>query len=211
MNFTNYDGLKSAIEKWLMRPDLVEDIPQFIQLAEAMLSRRLRTRQMVLRARIEAKSRYLRLPTGWRKAWNVQRVEDDFPLEYLSPVEMDKMRFKVANNLVPPMEPCTYYSLFGDTIEFLPEPSLANPINMEMLYYAKILPLTDSNPSNWLLLTHPDLYLYGALIHSAPFLREDERVPVWRENFEEALAAANLEDTDSKRSGAPMVMPNRTF
>jgi hypothetical protein len=94
MNFTTYDDLKSTIEKWLMRPDLVDDIPAFIELAEAMLSRRLRTRQMVLRARIEAKSRYLRLPTGWRKAWNVQRVEDDFPLEYLSPVEMDKMRLQ---------------------------------------------------------------------------------------------------------------------
>lgn len=211
MNFDTHAELKATISRWLMRSDLTEEIPSFISLAEAEISRRLRTRQMMTRARIEATSRYVKLPAGWRKAWNVQRVADDYPLEYLAPVEMDKLRHAISQNLVTAPPACSYYSLFGNTIEFLPEPTSADPVNMEMLYYIKIPSLTEETDSNWLLRTHPDLYLYGALMHSAPFLRDDERVGLWKQLFEDALASANIEDVDSKRSGAPMTRPTRSF
>jgi len=99
----------------------------------------------------------------------------------------------------------------GNSMELLPSPSAEDVVDIEILYYANVSPLTDASPTNWLLTEHPDLYLYGALVHTAPFLKEDERVPVWEKMFVEALAEANVEDADARRSGAPMSRPRLGF
>jgi hypothetical protein len=56
---------------------------------------------------------------------------------------------------------------------------------VEILYFRAFEPLTVWKPTNWLLLNAPDLYLYGALTDSAPFIREDERIAVWKSLYEE--------------------------
>lgn len=209
--FKNYQELQDAIAKWLInRTDLVEEIPWFIRTAEASINRKLRTRQMVNRSQVTATTRYLQLPGDWRKAWNIQRVEDHYPLEYLTPAEMDKERYELAKR--PEKMPyASFYSLFGDSIELLPSPTEDDPVAIEMLYYAAIRPLSDEHPENWLLTAHPDIYLYGALIHTAPFLMDDERLAVWEKLFKEALAEANIEDADAKRSGTPLTRPRNSF
>lgn len=210
--FENYSELKDAIAAWLInRTDLVGEIPWFIRMAEASINRKLRTRQMINRSRVTAAARYVKLPSDWRKAWNIQRVTDNFPLMYLSPAEMDKKRHELSESGDTSTDTATYYSFFGETLELLPSPSDGDRVDIEMLYYARVRPLSDANPVNWLISEHPDLYLYGALIHTAPFLKEDERIPVWEKLFKEALAEANAEDADAKRSGAPMTRPKRSF
>ena len=47
-----------------------------------------------------------------------------------------------------------------------------------MVYRANIPPLA-SNGANWLLTLAPDLYLYGALLESAPYIKEDGRIQTW--------------------------------
>lgn len=207
MSLSNYDELQEAIKDWLIRPDLTNQAKTFISLAEATFSRHLRVRQMVNRSRLVIDDRYVPLPMDWDKAWNVQRVEDNTPLQYLSPGEMDKKRTQER-----PSSSCpTHYSLFGDSLELNPSPTVEDPVEIEMIYYAKVPPLTDSRPVNWLLTTHPDIYLYGALVHSAPFLMDDPRLQVWQTLYEKAVASANESDTDARRSGSPMIQPVRTF
>lgn len=198
-----YAELQNAIMEWLIRPDLASRVPTFIRLAEAEASRRLRTRQMVARARIMADNRYVALPSDWRKAWNIQRVADDYPLEYRAPAELDRLRYD-SKERPGKYKPASFYTLFGNSLELAPAPTPEDPVEVEMIYYAKVPMLSDESQSNWLLQAHPDLYLFGALKHTATFLKEDERLPVWAEQFETALAAANAEDTDARRSGAPM-------
>lgn len=214
--FENYSELQDAIAAWLInRTDLVAEIPWFIRMAEASINRKLRTRQMINRSRVTAAARYVKLPSDWRKAWNIQRVSDDYPLEYLAPAEMDKKRHELDKyqdlGQGSPVDTASYYSFFGDTLELLPSPAEDDKVDIEMLYYSRVRPLSDADPVNWLLTEHPDLYLYGALVHTAPFLKEDERIPVWNELFKEALAEANAEDANAKRSGTPMTKPKRSF
>jgi hypothetical protein len=42
-----------------------------------------------------------------------------------------------------------------------------------------------------ILATAPDIYLYGALLEATPYLEHDERIRVWQQKFEEALAEHN--------------------
>jgi hypothetical protein len=48
-------------------------------------------------------------------------------------------------------------------------------------------PVTDSD-TNWLLTQHPDLYLYAALVESAPYLKDDERIALWRAELDRRIA-----------------------
>ncbi len=208
---SNYSDLVQDIKDWLMRDDLASHTPTFIRLAEADFNRQLRTRQMVKRSQVAANDRYLKLPSDWRRAWNIQRASDDFPLTYLTPAEMDKERHRLSVHEITEPDVATYYSLFGDSIELLPAPTAADPVTIEMLYYAKVPALTDQVPENWLIQQHYDIYLYGALIHSAPFLKEDERVPVWKELYNVAIEQANIEDANAKRSGTPLTRPIQSF
>lgn len=52
-----------------------------------------------------------------------------------------------------------------------------------------------------------DLYTYAVLKHSGPFLREDERVPMWVSMFSDALDSVIEEDLWEKRyGGSPLEM-----
>ena len=48
--------------------------------------------------------------------------------------------------------------------------------SVSLTYYAKIPALSVSNPTNWMLTKYPMAYLYGALIHSAPFMMDSARI-----------------------------------
>ena len=73
------------------------------------------------------------------------------------------------------------------------------------VYESKIEPLATAS-NNWILTNHPDVYFYGALIHSAPFLKDDSRLPVWMGLYE---AAASEVDADTTRAQFSGVMRQR--
>ena len=80
-----------------------------------------------------------------------------------------------------------------------------------MVYYAKIASLSDSNTTNWLLAKHPDIYLYGALIQSAPYLKDDERVATWMSLYERMLEDMEKADERALFSGAVIKVRAKAF
>ena len=60
------------------------------------------------------------------------------------------------------------YNITQGEVELFPTPDAT--YNLEMYYYGKIPALTAANPTNAILTNFPDVYLYGSLMHSAPFL-----------------------------------------
>jgi len=63
---------------------------------------------------------------------------------------------------------------------------------LTVLYYAKILPLTEANPTNWLLRDYPDLYLHQVLAILFAKIGDRER---GAENL--AIASALIEQVNS--------------
>jgi len=78
------------------------------------------------------------------------------------------------------------YSVVGAEFQVFRVPD--QPYTATLIYRQRIPALSDSQPVNWLLSANPDAYLYGALLQSAPWLRHDERVPMWTTAFEQILA-----------------------
>jgi hypothetical protein len=105
-------------------------------------------------------------------------------------------------------------NIIGGEIEFSPFP-MPNPNQppgqiqtwpiCEMAYYQRVGLGMDDTDTNNVLLTYPAIYIFGSLIHSAPFLRDDGRAKMWGDMFSSAVAMANAEHERSRSAGGRLV------
>ena len=201
-----YAELKTAIANYLNRSDLTSDIDTFIDNVEAELNRRLRTKDMIKRATATADSQYLTVPTDWIEAINVEITSNDFsPLFQQSIESLDVYRKSNNNSVGQPV----YFAMVDDSIELAPTPD--GEYTLQLTYYAKISALSDSNTSNFVSVSHPDVYLYGALKHASIFLMEDERIPMFTQQFEKALEERRLEQEKASFGKGSLMMRRRTY
>jgi len=193
---------------WLVRGDLVAAIPTFISLCEAEISRRLRVREMISRSDAVVETQYTALPSDFLTMKSLYLKTDPVrQLEFVTNEEMARLK---AERVMPGGGKPLYFTIIGSTIETLPVPS--GSFTGEMIYYGKIAPLSDTTASNWLLASHPDVYLYGALIHSAPYLKDDERGMVWSSLFEKGIEQIKLADEQAQfTSGVLKARTNRSY
>lgn len=174
----NYTELQDAIADWLNRvgsPELAERAPDFIKMAEARFNRKLRVRQNEKRATAILDAGFITLPSDWLEAKAIRLVVDGKPvrLELGTSEQLDQARRDAST--VGTTKPYLY-RFIGNQIEVAPY--VSGEATMELEYYYKVPDLA-TNDTNWLLQDWPDLYLYGALQHSAPYLRDDQRLQTW--------------------------------
>jgi len=189
MALANYTDLKASVADFLNRSDLTSVIPDFVTMAEADFNRTLQVRDMVKRSRAPISSQYVKLPPDFMGMKNIDLLTDPMtPLTYKNLSELDAARSRNATG--KPL----YYSIVQDNIEFAPVPD--GEYTIEVVYYGKIPALSTTNLTNWLLTAHPDAYLYGSLMHSAPYLQSDERIGVWAGKYQQIIE--QIMDSDEK-------------
>jgi len=197
MALSTYSELKESIADWLNRSDLTSAIADFITLAEAEFNRTVRVRQMITRANATIDSEYTQLPSDFLEMENlVLLLTTPTKLEYLSDEQADDYFTRYFSAAGTPR----YYTIVGDTFKVVPSPG-TDTTQAQMTYYSKIAALSDTNTSNWLLTKHPDLYLYGALLQSAPYLQDDNRIVVWNSAYERGITSMKLEQERANYSG----------
>ena len=89
-------------------------------------------------------------------------------------------------------EPIFYADYNYDNWLIVPTPDDDYPI--EILYYELPPLLDDTTQTNWLSEYAPQLLLYGTLLEATPFLKNDDRIPVWQQMYDRAAAMLNGED-----------------
>jgi hypothetical protein len=189
---STYASLQADIADWLNRQDLTARVPSFIRLAEARFNRDLRVRQMIKRAVAVADGaeNYFTLPTDWLQARQIRAAMNGrlVALEYLTLEGGDDYtQARAGAGGVP-----RYFNLTGNRLEIIPRPP--ENTEVEMVYYGRIPALSDETPSNWLLETWPDMYLYGTLAHTAPYLKDDDRIATWAALYDRGLEEIRLAD-----------------
>ena len=75
---------------------------------------------------------------------------------------------------------------------FAPTPDVAYPF--EVNYYELPALLDAANQTNWLTDHAPNALLHASLLQSTRFLKNDEHIPVWQQNYTEDLQKLNGED-----------------
>ena len=61
---------------------------------------------------------------------------------------------------------------------------------------------SDTTTFNWLLQDEPDLYLYGTLMQSAPYLLDDARTQTWGALYTNALNSLQVASDDTRYGGS---------
>ena len=200
MALDTFAGLKATIADYLNRDDLTAIIPSFITIAEAKFNRKLRTRQMIKRANAQIETAFFAYPSDWLQAKEFQlNTNPIVRLQFVTEAYGDELK---ANRYVSIGQPA-YYTITGTQLEFIPAPD--STYSAELTYYAKIPALSDANTSNWLLAYAPDLYLYGALLEAAPYLKDDERLAVWSQMYINSLGDIEVADQRASVSSTPLV------
>lgn len=198
MALDSYSGLKTTIAELLERDDLTDHIDDFIDLAEARHQRDIRIRDMLTRAPLTIGARYVSVPSGYLQAETLRILTDansnDLGCFVVEHVNLDKMnRIRRTTTGQP-----TNFTVHAE-IEFDRTPD--QNYGGEIIYYAPLTALSDSNTTNALLTRAPDAYLYGALLASAPFLLHDERISVWAELYTSTRDRLNALDRRARHTG----------
>lgn len=204
MALTNYSELKSSIADFLNRDDLTSVIPTFIALAEAQINRDVRHWKMEKRVTGSLDSEYSQLPTDWLQTIQAHITGGGtYPLQLASRDAIADKRSARNDTSGRPK----FYTHADSALELYPTPDASYTI--ELLYYGKVDALSDLVPVNWLLQDAADVYLYGALIHSAPYLQEDGRASVWAQMYGAAVQKLNQASEAGRMSGSGLTMKIR--
>jgi hypothetical protein len=206
MALTNYTTLQASIADWLMRSDMTAVIPDMIRLAEAEIERKLRVRQMLVRAVTipAADEPYENLPGDFLELKAIQFNSNPITVpKYRTPAWLRAYRRSSQNETGTPV----FYTIEGTQFLFDRTPS---DVELEILYYQQIPPLATADGGvNWLLTDYPDIYLFGALTYAAPYVKEDERIATWDALFQRAIRDLESADKRAEINGAPIVVTAR--
>lgn len=181
MALDTYAALQTSVAGWLNRADLTAAVPDFIALAEPQITRRLikdgPVRQMLTRADAVITGEYSVLPTDFMgiRSMYVSGMTSGSKIEFCEPDKIADAKIREPNACGDPR----LWAIFGNTIQFWPWAADSEGFSIEIGYWQSIPPLSNTNTTNWLLATYPDAYLYGALVQSAPYLKDDNRLTVW--------------------------------
>lgn len=205
MAISNYSELKTAVADFLNRDDLTSVIPNFIAMAEASFNRKLRAAEMVKRSTVTIDAEYEDRPSDWMETIRYQVNTNPITvMDFVTPEEAIIQKTKFSASGVP-----IFFSTVGTQFQHVPAPDSA--YTGELLYYSKLPALSDTNTTNWLLTANPDMYLYATLVQSAPYLKEDERIPVWTALSDRLLDEFTVAQERAKTGSSRLVIRTRTF
>ena len=189
-----YDSLFNDVETYLERTDqaTIDKIPQFIMLAEQVIAADLKIlgNLTVAESNMVMGSATIDKPARWRKTVSMNVTVDGRrqpvllrKYEYLREYWPDPASTDI------PMFYCDY-----DYTHWLIAPTPDVDYDYEVLYYERPQPLDSANQSNWFTQYAPQALLYGSLLQAMPFLKNDERLPMWQGQYDQIMNVLKTED-----------------
>ena len=190
-----YDSLTSTVLQYLERRDaaVVEAIPTFITLCEFEIAQYIKTlgQMEVVDSTMNIGNPVIAKPARWRKTVSMTLSNSGSK----QPVLLRKLEYlnAYAQDVTATGTPL-YYADY-DYEHWIVAPTPNQAYAFEALCYTRLQPLSSAYQTNWLTQNAPNAMLFGTLKQTAPFLKNDARLALWKQMFDEALAALKTEDT----------------
>lgn len=220
----DYQGLCNKVADTLNRQDLTTVIPDFVTLATSRIQRdmaRLKHPSGIVRAQASVLNNYAPLPSDYLSMYQLADTDTMQALIYITPdqsMTVQSQGWSPDTTYVPilgayysPTGTNTYYTVLGNTIRIVPTPNGTTPLTLDLWYYAQLSALNTTATTNWVLTKYPDLYLYGALAHTAPYLKNDERIAVWDGIYQTILRDIEVEADRATRPQSKLVAARKSF
>ena len=189
-----YDSLVENIQSYLERNDTatLDKIPLFIMLAEQVIASQIKFlgNLTVNESNMVQGDPIIAKPARWHKtvSMNVVVSGERIPVllrkyEYLREYAPDGTAEDIPK----------FYADY-DYSHWLVAPTPASNYSFEVLYYERVQPLDSSNQTNWFTQYAPQALLYGSLLQAMPFLKNDERIPMWQAQYDLIINTLKTED-----------------
>jgi hypothetical protein len=189
-----YDSLVENIQSYLERSDTatLEKIPLFIMLAEQVIASQIKFlgNLTVNTSAMVATQAIIDKPARWHKtvSMNITVAGKRYPV-LLRKYEYLREYWPNATTTSVPKFYCDY-----DYTHWLVAPTPASAYSFEVLYYERVQPLDSSNQTNWFTIYAPQALLYGSLLQAMPFLKNDERMGMWQQQYDLIIQTLKVED-----------------
>lgn len=196
-----FEQLVESIGDYLGRSDLRDQIPDFIKLVEKELERDipLRDSEYVEDFAFDGNdTEYVELPDNLLELRHF-RVNTARPYS-INIVGIDKLNDIRTNGQAGTLPGAG--SHVGSRLYLAPTPK--TDTGYTIIYRGSLVGLSNENQSNRILKDAPDLLLYGALMHSAPFIAADDRMGMWSEMFNRAKNSFRMMEHRNRTGGGPL-------
>lgn len=200
-----YTSLQTSVGDWLARSDLTDFIPSFIQNCEERFYRDPLNvgawMESALNITNDATTGLAAVPTDYLRLKNAYvSGQTQPPLTRVNLEQLYARYPRGGTSSVP-----QYISRDGTNFVFGPVPASAYTI--VGTYYAKPVLLRNfasDAAAHWLIVNAPDLLLYGALLEAEPFLKNDQRVVLWKSAFDLAVDTYRRLQQEEDQSGSAL-------
>lgn len=200
---TSYTTLLTAISDELARSDLSSYTPQLVQFWEEDFLREPKNFGRWMEASLNSTiaSSVIAVPAaylGMKYAY-----VDGSPASRLDRMSLNQVYGRY------PRGGCTGRPVWyaRDTTNFVFGPAPDSTYTIKGVYWAKPVVLRSfaaDAAAHWIIVNAPDLALYGALAHSAPFLRNDSRLTMWKAIYDNQLHSYRQLNKEEDLSGSPV-------
>lgn len=200
---TGYTSLLTAVSDYLARGDLTTYLPNFVQNWEERFYRNPKNFGPWMEASYSTamSNGVSAVPTGFL-AWKLVYISMS-PARRLTPVGLAQLHDDYPRNGGSGIP--AFIARNGSNFEYGPYPS--SNYTVAGSYYQKptvLRSFASDAASHYLILNAPDLALYGALLEAHPFIKEDERVPLWAAAYDAAVSDYRALQKAQNFSGGPM-------
>lgn len=195
MAITNYGELKTAVQTWMFDAgDIAATAADMVTLAQGLLNRRLRCRDMITQSDITPTAGLFAIPSDFLQPRHVAELNGTSrrPLKLIT--------LEQADRIYPDREAGigTHYAIIGSNIRVFP--TITNDI--ELTYYARLGAFASDAATDWLLTKFPNLYLSAACLFAAEYLKDDSEVQKHMAAVDMYINMLNAEDDAAELADA---------
>lgn len=184
-----YDSLVEDIKRYCERNDasFVDQIPRLIMLTEQSIAAEIKTLMQlnVVNTALTVNNPVLEKPVRWRKTISMKINGQPIlnrSMDYVTQFQSE----------APTGQPLYYGDYDYDHWSLAPIPNSAYTV--EMIYYSRIQPLDIENQENLLTREAPQALLFGALLQTQGYLKNTDKLAVWKGYYDAAIGALKGED-----------------
>jgi hypothetical protein len=194
-----YADLQACLLAWVDDSSANINPAECIGLAERRLSRLLNVPEMEATTTLDASQPTIDLPQDFREIREC--TLDLSPRAPLEPVGLANLRLLFPSNRVGQPQA---YAICGSSLLIGPSPDSGYTIRL--VYKQAIPALSDSNPTNWLLTKHPDLYVAASLAMAEFRGWNDARLPLLKAWYDELIDEVNATGLRARQASGPIRM-----
>ena len=184
-----YDSLVEDVIRYCERNDesFVTQIPRLIMLTEQGIAAEIKTLMQlnVVNTTLTVNNPVLEKPVRWRKTMSMKINGQPIlnrSMDYVTQFQTES----------PTNQPLYYGDYDYDHWALAPIPN--DDYAVEIIYYSRIQPLDIENQENLLTREAPQALLFGTLLQTQGYLKNTEKLAVWKGYYDSAIAALKGED-----------------